>query len=183
MNPTYKSQTGLTPGVNNLTVATQLEINGYNFYGVWATATQQFQGLANGTITGPFTWIDDYVNQIWLNQALTSAAMNFLFQSRSIPYNAAGYNLLRAALSDPIQAGVFNGVIQPGVDLSAGQIAEVNAAAGLPIDRVLFQQGWYLKIDPASPTTRAARGSPPITFFYTSGGSIQKISLFSEDVL
>lgn len=182
VNPTFKSQSGITPGVSDFATATQLRLNGYNFYGVWATATQQFQGLNPGSITGPFAWMDSYADQRWLNDQLQGSIISLLFNANFIPYNAAGSVMIKAACNDPIQAAIFNGIIQSGVVLSATQIAEVNAAAGLPIDQTLFQQGWYLQVGQASPTVRNARGSPPCTFWYTTGGSVQQINLFSEEV-
>lgn len=58
----------------------------------------------------------------------------------------------------------------------------MNLAAGTKIDDVLSQAGWYLQVLPASPQVRAARGSPPITLWYTDGGSIQQINIASIDV-
>jgi len=59
----------------------------------------------------------------------------------------------------------------------------VNAAAGIRISDTLQTVGWYLDIDDASPNTRTLRGSPPMTFYYLSGQSIQQITLSSIDVL
>jgi len=69
------------------------------------------------------------------------------------------------------------------VPLSASQAASVNAAAGQKIDNILSTVGWYLKIGPASPAVRQARGTPPCTLWYTDGGSIQKITLDSITLL
>jgi hypothetical protein len=182
VNPTYKSQSGITPGVFSQTNAAQLRANGYNFYGQWATATQQFQGLSPGSITGPFLWADAYVNQIVLNSGLQGACMFLLFNTNFIPYNAQGRGEIKNACLDPILQAVTNGTIQPGVNLSQVQITELIAAAGLDISGVLYAQGWYFQVLPASATVRAARGSPPINFWYTDGGSVQNIALFSEDV-
>jgi hypothetical protein len=58
----------------------------------------------------------------------------------------------------------------------------VNAAAGLAIDTVLSSQGWYLQILDATPQVREARGTPPCTFWYMDGGSVQNINLASVEV-
>lgn len=178
----YKGQAGLTPDVTNATVASNLLLNGYNFYGAYATANDQFQFLQNGQISGEWNWIDPYVNQIKLNSDLQLAFMTLLSQVKSVPYVTRGTNLLRAAALDPIRAALNFGSIVAGVTLSASQRAQVNTAAGVPIADTLQSQGWYLQILDAAPITRGLRGSPPMTLWYTDGGSIQKINLASIDV-
>lgn len=175
----FQGQSGLGISVNNATAAANLEANGYNFTGDFATADQQFQWFYPGSITGPYQWIDSYVNQIWLNNALQLALMELLNNTNSIPYNPAGYGLIRAALLDPIQAAVNFGAIRQNVPLSNAQAAEVNTAAGLTISGVLQTQGWYLQILAATPQVRAARGTPPMSFWYVDGESVQRLQLAS----
>lgn len=178
----FKSQSGIAPTVTNATVAANLIANGYNFYGTYATASQQFTFFNPGSVSGVFKWADSYINQIWLNNAFQQALMNLLTNLPSIPYNAAGYALVRAALMDPIAAGLNFGAFRGGVPLSAVQIAEVNNAAGTPIDSVLSSTGWYLQILPATAMVRGNRTTPPVNFWYMDGGSIQQISMASLEV-
>lgn len=175
----YKSSSLLTPGVTTLTAAQNLEANGCNYYGAVSNAANAWNYYFPGSVTGPFKWADSYVNQIWLNQSLQTAIVTMLVSVNSVPYAQPGYDLVSAACNDPIQAAVTNGVIVGGVTLSALQIAEVNAAAGFPIDAILSTRGWYLIVGPATPAQRAARASPPCTLFYCDGGSINRISLAS----
>ncbi len=178
----FRSQSGVTPSVTDATTAANLQANGYNYYGAWATANDAFNFLYPGTISGDFLWIDSYVNQIWLNNSLQLALMTLLTQSKSIPYNAAGYALIEAACADPINAALNFGAIRPGVTLSASQIAQVNASAGFDIAETIQTRGWYLLVADASPIVRAARGSPPMTFWYTDGQSVQAITLSSLEI-
>jgi hypothetical protein len=187
----FKSQTGMVADVSNQTVAHNLAGdpqsigtfgNGYNFYGVYATRSQQFIGVNRGTITGPFEWADSYINQIWLNNALQQALMELLFTVYSIPYNSQGYAMIEAACLDPINAGVNFGAIRQGVTLSQAQISEINNSAGLDIANVVSQRGWYLQVSDAAPQVRAARASPPCTLWYTDGQSVQAITLASIEV-
>jgi hypothetical protein len=178
----YKSQSGLTPAVTSQTVADNLVANGYNYYGAWATANQGFVGFAPGSISGPFGWVDAYIGQIWLNAQFQLALMTLLFNTKSIPYNAAGYALISAAMQDPIAAALNFGLIDQNVALSALQIAEVNNAAGVNIGQILQAQGYYLQIQTASAQVRGARTSPPITFWYVQGGSVQSIAVSSVEV-
>lgn len=178
----FKSQSGLVPTVTNATVAANLIANGYNYYGAYATANQGFNFFYPGSISGPFKWMDAYVGQIWMNSQFQLALMVLLTSVKSIPYNPAGYSLIRAAMMDPINAAVNFGLITPNSVLSAAQVAEVNNAAGTSIASTLQSQGWYLQILPASAQTRGNRQSPPITFWYVQGGSVQSINISSVEV-
>jgi hypothetical protein len=178
----YKGLSSLSADVTDATVAANLQANGYNFYGSYATANDQFMFLQNGQISGSWKWIDAYVNQIKLNSDLQLAFTTLLAQTKSIPYAQRGYDLLRAAALDPITDHLNFGSIVAGVALSQSQRAQVNTAAGASIADVLVSRGWYLQILAANSTTRGNRASPPMTLWYTDGGSIQKINLASIDV-
>ncbi|WP_048996430.1 DUF3383 domain-containing protein [Burkholderia multivorans] len=175
----FKSQSGLSASVADQTVADTLIANGYNFYGAYATANQGFTFFYPGSVGGKFEWLDEYVNQIWMNSQLQLAMMTLLTNVTSIPYNAAGYALIEAACADPINAAVNFGAIRAGVTLSALQAAEVNNAAGLAIDSILSQRGWYLQVLDATAQVRGARQSPPMSLWYMDGGSVQKLNLAS----
>lgn len=175
----YRSQGGLVAGVGDATVADILDANGYNFYGDYATSSQQFQFLQPGSVGGPFAWLDSYINQIWLNAALQTALMNLLANSGSVPYNSDGFSLIDASCNGPIANAVNFGAIRTNVVLSPAQKAAVNASAGVKIDTVLSSRGWYLQITDPGATVRAARGTPIITLYYMDGGSIQTITMAS----
>ena len=165
--------------VTDATTANTLIANGYNFYGAYATANQNFVFLYAGSIAGQYLFIDAYVNQIWLNNALQLAIMALLTSIVSIPYNPQGYALIEAACMDPIIAALNFGAIRNNVPLSQSQAAQVDNAAGAVISPTLASRGWYLQIKPATAQVRAARGSPPCTFWYMDGGAIQRVVLAS----
>jgi len=175
----FRSQTGIVPDITNASIAANLEVNGYNYYGVWATANDQFQFCYPGQISGPFDWVDSYVDQFWMNNQFQLAFMVLLANRKSIPYNQQGYGLIKAAAQDTINQAVDFGAVRPGVTLSMAQAAEVNADAGIKIDDILSQRGWYFQVRDALPQVRQARGSPPCTFWYCDGQSIQRIHLAS----
>lgn len=175
----FRGQDGLVAGVTTETVANNLIANGYNFYGAYATAAQTFIMFYPGSISGEFEWLDSYINQIWLNNALQLAMMNLLVQVNSIPYNAPGYELVKAAAQDPINNGLNFGAIRPGVTLSQLQAAEINSAAGVKVSDTLQAQGWYFQIIDAQPQVRQARQSPPCNLWYLDGESIQHLVLNS----
>ena len=151
----------LNNGSTNATAANNLIANGYNFYGSYATANDQFVFTYPGLVSGPFEWVDSYVNQIWLNNALQLAILSGLVQAKSVPYNQVGYTTIRAWCMDPILAALNFGAIRAGVTLSQAQIAEVNGAAGVNIANTLSNEGFFLQVKDATPQVRAARGSPP----------------------
>jgi hypothetical protein len=175
----FKYLDGVPVSILNQTDADNLVLNGYNFIGQWATANDGFTFLYPGQITGQYKFADEYVDQIYLNSQIQLAIMELLVNTNSIPYNAAGNTLIQAACQDPIDQAVNFGSIVPGVDLSAQQAAEVNAAAGFNISDTLSTRGWYLLVGEATAQVRAARGSPPITLWYMDGGAVQKINVAS----
>lgn len=179
----FKGQSGLLADVTDPTIAQNLIANGYNFYGAYATANQAFTFLQPGSTPGKWKWIDAYVNQIYLNSQFQLALMTLLSSVKSLPYNTLGYGLISAACQDPINQGLNFGSIRAGIPLSAQQAANVNMAAGVPIDQTLTSVGYYLQVLPATAQVRGLRQSPPCTFWYTDGGSIQKINLASIDVM
>lgn len=179
----YKYTSGIPASIVNDTQIANLTANGYNGMASVATANQGFTFWADGTVTGPFAWLDTYVNQIYLNSQLQLALLELMTNVPSIPYNNAGYSLIHAACMDPINQMLNFGGIRPGVNLSSAQTAEVNNAAGTAIASVLSSRGWYLQIQQATAQVRGQRGSPPISLWYMDGGSVQKINMSSVVVL
>jgi len=179
----FKGNANLTPEVTDLTTANNLIANGYSFYGDYATANQQFLFFNNGQLSGDYLWIDPYVDAIWLNNALQLALMTLFSNVNALPYNTQGYTMIETVVQGIIQQALFNGVIVPGVTLSAGQIAIANSQAGTDISSQLQNQGYFFQVVPVTdPTVRAARQSPVCNLWYTDGGSIQQITLASIDI-
>lgn len=174
-----RTQSGFPAGVSDLTSAVNLEANGYNYYGAFATANQVFTQYSDGSVSGQFMWADSLANSIWLTNSFQVALMVLLQNTPSIPYNTAGKAMIEEGLSDVIQQGLSFGAYRVGVSLSGTQRAAVTALAGQDISGTLSTQGWYLLIGDASPTVRQQRGSPPCTFFYMDGEAVQKIDLQS----
>ena len=195
-----KGQAGLLPDITNGTSSILLAGNpqvngsygyGINFFGNYTTANQAFIQWQRGLISGPFTWADDYFEQIWLNNQCQLALMQMLQVYKSIPYDQAGYAIVEATLlgapvtpggppAGPINQALYFGMIVVGVALSATQASEINTAAGNPNAALAVQnQGFYLQVGPASAQTRAGRTSPPCTLWYATGESIQSLNLVS----
>lgn len=178
----FQSFSGLVPYVTDGGQAAILEANGYNYYGDFATSTQDFQFFSPGSISGEFDWADSYINQIKFNSDLQTALITLETEVGSIPYNNDGYALINAALADPIKRALNFGTIRTGVTLSQAQIQELTNAIGIDVSQTIQSTGWYLNIQPASAAVRAARTSPPMTLYYTDGGSIQALNLASVEI-
>ena len=187
----FRSNSQLVPSVVDATIAAnldgnggQLANNGTSYYAAIATANQPFQYLRQGGISGDWDWIDEYVDQIYLNSQIQLALLSLLVAVNAIPYTQYGYGLVRSAMLAPINEALNNASIVAGVILSASQKAAVNAAVGGGVDAatVLFNQGWYLQILDPGAQARGLRATPAMTFWYTDGGAIQHINLASIDI-
>lgn len=182
----FRQLASLVATVTNATVANNLggspqgasRGNGYSFYGAYGAAAADFIWLQRGFVTGPFAWLDSYINQIWLNNTLQLALLTLFKNSKSIPFKAAGDSLIETALADPIQAALNFGAFAPG-DITNAQAAAVNAAAGIDIASSLQTQGYYVQTVAASGQVRAARGPKNVKFWYLDRGSVQSITLDS----
>ena len=193
----YRTQSGLGAGVTSLGAATNLGGNpltagsfgnGYNFVGFFSLPNQISINFQRGTVSGPYQWIDSYINQIWLNSLFVSTIYNYMLAIKSFPYSTAGYAAFQLAMTGtpqnpgPILQGLSFGAYSAGVTLSPSQISQVNNAAGANIAPILQSQGYYFQIlDPGS-AVRLSRGSPNCTFFYVDGESVQALSISSVDV-
>lgn len=178
----FRQQSGLPASVTDGSEAAALEANGYNFYGAYANAKEDFIFAYPGSTPGKWKWVDSYLNQVWLNANLQGAMIRLLLNVGSIPYNVDGYALIEAACTDPLTAGVNFGAIRAGVTLSAAQKAEIKFALGFDASSSIFAKGYYLQIAEASAATRTDRTSPPMTLYYTDGGSIHRLTLASIEV-
>ena len=183
------------PTCANLQTYQNLLANGYSCYGSFASRNQGFTFFSNGNMPGEFPWADQYVDQIWLSAQLQLALLNLYTAVNDIPYDAAGYGMIRAALvgqptangnvtfNGPINNALNAGVIQIGVALSSSQAAEVNAAAGVNCAGTIQTNGYYLQILDPGATARNLRQTPILNLWYTDGGACQSFSLSSIDIL
>lgn len=184
-NIMFMRQAGLPATVTDESMYTALMSNGYTFYGEFATANDQFRFNVNGAVSGEFKWLDNYINQIYLNAQFQLAMVTMLQSYGFIPYNEAGKAIHRAAALDPINEMVNFGAIVPLVDpaaLSEQQKSIINTQAGYDIIPTLLSQGWAIDIKTADAQTRGLRGSMPFTFWYTDGGSVQQVNMASINV-
>ena len=178
----FRSLSGLLPTVTASADYDALIANGYNFYGTYTANNYTTQYWADGTVTGDFKWLDTFCFQIWLNANLMQDAIELFKSNRSLPYNSRGDAAIEASFADTISQGITFGGIRTGIDLSSAQISEINNATGLQVGASIIAKGWYLYLPTATAEQRAARIRPGCSFYYTDGGSVQKITLASIEV-
>lgn len=184
-NIMFMKQSGIAATITDEPDYTALMSNGYTFYGEFATANDEFRFNVNGGVSGQFKWLDNYVNQIYMNAQFQLAMMTMLTSYGFIPYNEAGKAIHRAAARDPINEMLNFGGIVPLVDpsaLSEQQKSIINTQAGYDIIPTLLSSGWALDIKTPDAQTRGNRQSFPFTFWYTDGGSVQSVNMASINV-
>lgn len=184
-NIMFMKQTGISASITDESEYTALISNGYTFYGAFATANDNFIFTVNGSVAGQFKWLDNYVNQIYLNSQFELAMVTMLTSYGFISYNETGKAIHRSAAMDPINEMLNFGGIVPleGEDaLTEQQKSLINTAAGFDVIPNLLAKGWVMVIGNADAQTRAARGAFPFNFWYTDGGSVQSVSMASINV-
>lgn len=174
----FKSQTGITPSVIDETTAANCKELHVNYYGKWATRNDDFTYLYDGSMAaGKFGYIDAYIGNLWLRNALQVSIMSGLNQVGRVPYTQPGYALIRAWCADPINRGLNNGVIDTGVVLSESQKAQLIAEIGEDVSSEIFTKGYYLMVNDPGAAARVNRESPLLGLWYTYGGSVHKVDL------
>lgn len=179
----FRDFPGLAPNVSDLATAKALKSNGYNFYGAYSQNKTMAQYTSDGAISGKFTWLDTFINQVWINANLVSAFTALFTANQSYAFNDNGYGSVQAAVIDPANQAVNFGAIQKGVVLDASQIRIVNNAVGKDISSTLYSEGWYLYIPTQTGAARLARDLRGVIFYYVDGGLIQSISMASTAIL
>lgn len=177
----FKRSLTLPANCTSISAADALDNKKANYIGAYATRNADFSFLQRGVlVNSDYGFIDPLVNSIWLNNFFQVACMDGFQISGRVPYTDEGYGIIRAWLMDPINAAIRCGVVEPGVQLSEAQKAEVMREVGKDVSSELFTTGFYLYIADPGAQIRAQRGSPEITCLYTYGGSVQKITMLSS---
>lgn len=178
--PTYKfkSQDGLAPSVTDASDAESLNSMNVNYYGKYATRADEFNLLAEGKMMcGNFTFIDEFIAMVWLKNTIQLACVNGFASVDRVPYNEAGYTLIRSWCSDPITRAKQNGVIQAGVSLSQSQIAQLYNEIGKDVSSQIQTNGYYLMVSDPGASARVNRDSPSIGLWFTYGGAVHRLDI------
>lgn len=180
----FRSQNGLAASVTDETVAENLLSMNVNYYGRYASRVEDFTFFYSGKLVGgDFGFIDAYIGNIWLRNALQNAILNGLQQVARTPYTDAGYNQIRAWCLDPINRGLNNGVIQAGLNLSEAQKAQLYNEIGQDVSEQIYTDGYFLLVEDPGAQARVERETPVCGLWYTYGGAVQKIELPATVIL
>lgn len=183
INFAHKGQSGLAPNVTDGQTAQALIKQNWSFYGNYATRNDNFYLFFPGVMFGQYGFIDPYINAIWLKNVIQVSCMAGLAASGRVPYNDAGYALIRAWLVDPVNRALRNGTIDVGVTLSESQKAQLIQEAGEDISEELFVNGFVIRIDDPGASVRVNRESPTISLWYTYGGGVNRLEIASTAIL
>lgn len=178
----YKQFEGQPTTVDDDEAYDQLLSNGYNVYADFATASANYKFYQPGQVTGVWDWLDTYLNAIAIKDGLQLNILDLLSGSNSLPYNEDGYSAIRTACLDTVTKFKTFGAIRAGVTLSQTQKVQLLQEIGQDVSKTIENEGWYMQVvDPGS-TVRAERGTPDCKFYYTDGGSIQRIVMNSTAI-
>ena len=183
-NVAFRRSSIMTPVVTDLDLATSLEAAGYNFYAQVAGSGTTYNGVYPGSVTGQYLWMDSFFNQIWMRRNFQLNEVDMLFNLGQIPYNTQGDAIIQSALKPTIDSALNFGAIRAGVALSEAQIQEITLAFGNNAAQTIQTSGWYLYTNAASVAApeRGKRRTPPVSFYYTDGQSVQRISMNAVEV-
>ena len=175
----FKHQGGLAPVIDNASEAEVLLSKRCNFYGTYASRNDSFVWLYDGACYGDYRFMDAYWNTIWLSSAIQTACMLGFKQTPRVPYNEDGFTLIRSWIQDPINRGLRNGCIDAGLSLSEAQKAQFLNETGLNDQAlsVLENDGYFLSIKDAGPSSRPNRDSPTIYCYYCYAGSVHRLDI------
>lgn len=186
----YKRQAGQPITVNNdadyITLAGNNKENfgkGYNVYVQDSTANDLFTAYQRGTISGKYKFADAYVNHVWFNDRVQVRLRNWIGNKNAAPFNQSSYTEMLSVIKPDIDAALNAGVINTGIDLDPDMINTIIAETGVQdVAAALFNQGWFYYCPAATSTQRANRGPVMPRIYYTDGGAIQSIDLYSTAI-
>lgn len=175
----YKSQSGLLPTISSTDNAIALEDKKYNFYGDWASRSQNKKMLMHGAMIGRWSWIDDFLGQIYLRSGFQESGLSLLTQIRRLPYNRESYEKLKSVwIGDVIAPALDIGIISAGVALDLTQKVLIDSLTGHDDSgEIVATTGWFLSIEDPTAAARVARETPIIVFVYTSGQAIHRLHI------
>lgn len=174
----FRSQDGLVPTVTDETTAAALTSMNVNYYGRYATRADEFTILAEGQMMGgDYDYIDAYLGMVWLKNNIQLSCMTGFTGVGRVPYNDAGYTIIRAWCADTIERAKLNGVIQSGVVLSQSQKAQLINEIGTDVSSQLYTNGYYLQVADPGAQARQNRESPTIGLWFTYGGAVHKLDI------
>ena len=171
----FKHLSGFSANIDKTSDANALDAHNVNYMGNFATRNDNFILSYNGAMMGEWDWIDNYINAVWLCNALQVQLMAMFKTANRVPYNEVGYAKIRSNCKDIINRAITNGVIDLGVNISDAQKSELTTLLGADYSNEIKNNGYYLQIVDATASIRQARKTPSINLVYTYAGSVHKL--------
>ena len=170
-----KSQAGLEANVADEATWDLLDELKLTCIADYASRNDNFRLSAGGRVYGAYDWIDTYINSTWLNNELLTSIASGLSLAGRVPYNEAGYAMVRSWCQPVFCKARANGVIDRGITLDDAQKNLLAREAGRDISSDITNNGYYMLILEAPADTRKRRESPPCQVWYTYGGAIHSL--------
>jgi len=170
-----KTFTGIKPLVDNDLDYDLLTAAKVNFYGQFSSRATIYNFSEDGSVTGPWNYIENIYNEAWLDDTLQNKTAVFFSVTKRNPYNNYGYESLGSVVNDVLQQATKNNVAEAGVNLSQIQIQSLSREAGFDISSALFDQGYYYQVVPATAEQRAKRDPIVVNIWYINGGNWNKV--------
>lgn len=172
----FKQQSGLAPIDISDEDAANMVQDHINFYGDYVSNSIAYPNTVNfyqqGRISGQFVFLQNFINQMWLSNAIQNALIVLFSNAKIVGYNPKGYSLISAAITGVMAQALVNGVVTVGSQFSQDQKAILINQAGLDISPFLTQSGYYVQVQPVTGDQQASNVPPPTTVWYTNGGVI-----------
>lgn len=180
-----RTASGLTATVSDRATAAALDAKGISYIGSFAGPVDtDLTQLQSGRVSGPFTWADAYMGQIWFNRQMQHLLALMLRQPKAIPYTRKGDAIIAATLQPAVNDALSFGLISQGVNLSEDEALTISTNYGQGILTALQNNGYAISVamENADASIRAKRQAVTATVLYTQGGSVQRINLNSIEV-
>lgn len=177
----YRQSVKLTPKVFDEETANILYAKKYNFYGEWASGTEEFKYLQKGTMYGDYGYLDSWYCQIFMRRNLQYYLNNMFMKTPSIPYNEDGENSILAVLQDCTAQFKNFGAIRANVSIDQTLASELKTQ-GLTTTQIsnLSTNGFLINVDMTSLSSadRKERKSPDVIYDYMDGGSLNTLKFY-----
>jgi len=180
VNLAFLTQTGLLPTVYGTTEAEYLISKGVSFYGNFATAQNNHPCFWNGKESGEFLWLQDSLADKKIRADIAEAFITFAQARQNLPFNPETYQSMTAYMDSAVfQPALAIGMINANVVIDDGQKLLINDHFdNQNAAQNVFNRGFYFKVNPSNSTQRAQRKATAL-YAYTTGGSIQTLTIDS----
>lgn len=178
INMMYQQHPAVNASVSSDTDSDDLDAARVNYYGRTQQAGQWIDFYQKGVLTGEIVDMGVFVNEAWLKDAISSAILNLRLALDTLPATSVGEGLVKGQISNVIDMGLTNGVINPGKTLSSTQKAYIKQVSGEDNAWLNVQSnGYWLGTEIVKETSQAGVETYKVhyTLIYAKGDAINKV--------